>query len=377
MTVANARRADDPPSENEKELIEELRLRLKDKLPGGIPEDLDTDLNLNRWIRGYNGNIDDRIVQNFSEYVASRKAADFIGKDFVDKFFEMENIAPFLPFIASSRLQDRQFSEELNAFLFVERAWSQPKEFIKVFKTSDYLLHCFGYSEVLLQLILNREKKQDPSKGPVQFIVLFDLQTVNIMDYVTPSGYLKLWQLRSALWQDWFPEMCSAIYLLHPPRIISLVWSIAKLFLSEENLKRIVICHSEKELLKHLPKWFVPKEYGGDFVNQIPPGDESGVSIRRKITSADYYKPHLHYKKYGIERPKPSKKVGFEMFSHKLTFFRISDLERNLSYLCMPEMIRICYFGILLYLGKSNFAFIKRKTNPNYSTRNYDLLRIN
>ena len=48
----------------------------------------------------------------------------------------MENIAPFLPFIASSRLQDRQFSEELNAFLFVERAWSQPKEFIKVFKTS-------------------------------------------------------------------------------------------------------------------------------------------------------------------------------------------------------------------------------------------------
>ncbi|PAV84230.1 hypothetical protein WR25_25505 isoform B [Diploscapter pachys] len=290
----------------------------------------------------------------------------------------MEKIAPFLPFIASSRLQDRQFSEELNAFLFVERAWSQPKEFIKVFKTSDYLLHCFGYSEVLLQLILNREKKQDPSKGPVQFIVLFDLQTVNIMDYVTPSGYLKLWQLRSALWQDWFPEMCSAIYLLHPPRIISLVWSIAKLFLSEENLKRIVICHSEKELSKHLPKWFVPKEYGGDFVNQIPPGDESGVSIRRKITSADYYKPHLHYKKYGIERPKPSKKdigpgekfiIPLHVGNDKNLLLWDLTVSGEVEFCIYKEKVRICRFSF-----KLKDAF---RTNPNYSTRNYDLLRTN
>jgi hypothetical protein len=45
-------------------------------------------------------------------------------------------------------------------------------------KTSDYLLHCFGYSEHLLQLILRREKHQAAHRGPVQFVVIFDLATV-------------------------------------------------------------------------------------------------------------------------------------------------------------------------------------------------------
>lgn len=37
---------------------------------------------------------------------------------------------------------------------------------------------------MLQQLILRREKKQSADKGPVQFIVIFDLNTVNITDYV-------------------------------------------------------------------------------------------------------------------------------------------------------------------------------------------------
>lgn len=43
-------------------------------------------------------------------------------------------------------------------------------------------------------------------------------------------------------------------------------------------------------------------------MNTVPPGDETGVSVRRKITSADYYKPYQHYKEHGIDRPKSSHK---------------------------------------------------------------------
>ncbi|CAB3402359.1 unnamed protein product [Caenorhabditis bovis] len=309
MAVKTEFRPSDPISDKERVLIKQLRTTLNEKLANGIPEDVDTDLNLCRWIRGNHGDID-KIVTNFASYLASREAAGFVGDDFPERFFEMENIEPFLKFIASSRLQDRQWSEEHNAFLFVERAWSQPKEFIKTFKTSDYLLHCFGYSEMLQQLILRREKKQSPEKGPVQFIVIFDLQTINITDYVNPmSGYMKLWQIRSKLWQDWYPEQVQRIYLTNPPRLVSLLWKLARVFLSEENLKRIEIIGNMPDLAnKHLPKWLVPKEYGGEFINTVPPGDETGVSVRRKITAMDHYKPYQHYKKYNMDRPKSSHK---------------------------------------------------------------------
>ncbi|ETN72770.1 hypothetical protein NECAME_18672, partial [Necator americanus] len=44
------------------------------------------------------------------------------------RYFEMPSIKPFLPFIASSRLGDSVWSDEHNAFMFVERAWAQPRE---------------------------------------------------------------------------------------------------------------------------------------------------------------------------------------------------------------------------------------------------------
>ncbi|CAI4227893.1 unnamed protein product [Auanema sp. JU1783] len=297
-----------PASKIEKETIRELREKLIEVLADGIPEDLDTELNLLRWIRGNQSDIG-RILEIFPTYVASRQAAGFTGKNLEERYFEMPHVKPFLKYIASSRLSDSQWSEEHNAFLFVERAWSQPREFIKTFKVSDYQMHCFGYSEFLLQLILEREKNQSPDKGPVQFIVIFDLMTVNITDYVNPmSGYMKMWQLRSDLWQDWFPDMVQGIYLVNPPRLVSVLWKIARLFLSEHNLKRIEIISDEKEFTKHLPKWFIPKEYGGDFIAQRPHGDESGVSIRQKITSADFYVPYQHYKNHGVERPKHNRK---------------------------------------------------------------------
>lgn len=44
-------------------------------------------------------------------------------------------------------------------------------------------------------------------------------------------------------------------------------------------------------------------------MNTDLPGDESGVSIRRKITPADHYQPYQHYQLRGVQRPKPARKV--------------------------------------------------------------------
>ncbi|KAK6043094.1 hypothetical protein COOONC_19400 [Cooperia oncophora] len=57
MTVHSTTRAADPISPAEQEAIDQLRARLNESLKK-IPEDLDTDLNLLRWIRGYQGDIE-------------------------------------------------------------------------------------------------------------------------------------------------------------------------------------------------------------------------------------------------------------------------------------------------------------------------------
>jgi hypothetical protein len=68
-------------------------------------------------------------LQNFPVYVQSREAAGLDQlENRAEDYFEIPEIKRFLPFIASSRLSDRVWHEDRNAFLFVERGWSQPKE---------------------------------------------------------------------------------------------------------------------------------------------------------------------------------------------------------------------------------------------------------
>ncbi|KAJ1348054.1 hypothetical protein KIN20_003270 [Parelaphostrongylus tenuis] len=107
-----------------------------------------------------------------------------------------------------------------------------------------------------------------------------------------------------------YPDVVQRIYLVNPPRLVSLLWKIARLFLTEQNLRKIEIV-AEKEMTKHVDKDYVPKEFGGEFVNKNLPGDESGVSIRRKITSNDHYQAFQHYENHGVQRPKPAKKDIF------------------------------------------------------------------
>ncbi|VDK62689.1 unnamed protein product [Onchocerca ochengi] len=274
-----------PASIHECALIEQLRNKLTDELPDGIPDDLNTDLNLLRWIRGFDANFD-KITKNFYTYVESRRAAGFDVSDLPEKFFDLPNIKRFLPYIAASRLNDRLWLDERNAFLFVERAWSQPKE-----------------------LILRREKKQSAAKGLVQFIVFFDAATLNLIDYLNPmSAQIKFWQMRSELWQNWYPEMVQKIYLVNPPRLISTLWKVVGIFLKKENLERIEIIGNHKDLQNDLPAWFIPREYAGEFVNDVQPYDETGVSIRRKIVPDDYIKSHDLCQSKGIDRPKSRRK---------------------------------------------------------------------
>uniref|UniRef100_A0A914WB03 CRAL-TRIO domain-containing protein n=1 Tax=Plectus sambesii TaxID=2011161 RepID=A0A914WB03_9BILA len=288
---------------------EELRgiQEIRQTLANSIPADLDTDFNLARWWRAYHGDVK-KIAEVIPMYDASRRAAGFVGDNFIERYFELPSIKPYLPFIASSRLYDKAWSENRSAFLFVEKAWSQPKEFIKVLKTSDYLLHCFGYSEYLMQLILRKEKQ---IKRPVRVITIFDLGEMSVSDYLNPlSPYFKLWKLRSDIWQDWYPDMVQKIIIVNPPRLVGTLWGLVKLFLNEHNRSLLMIVSSHREIEKYIDSHLIPVAYGGKFKENDPITDDSCCSKRKKITPADYYQNNEHYMKKLGERP-PTKHHDF------------------------------------------------------------------
>ncbi|VDN07092.1 unnamed protein product [Thelazia callipaeda] len=291
--------------------INQLRNKLTDQLqPDGIPNDLNTDLNLLRWIRSFHGNFE-KITKNFCAYVESRKAAGFDSENLPETFFQLPHIKPFLLLVAASRLHDKLWVDERNAFIFLERACDQPKEFIKTLRCSNYQLHCFGYSELLLQLVLRREKNQSADKGPVQIIVLFDLALVHLKDYINlHSTHMKYWQMRCNLWQDWYPGLAQKIYLLNPPRLFSTAWKFARLFLHRDNLELIEFITNHKDLQSYLPSCVIPREYGGEFVNKMMLDicDESGLSLRKKISPENYIKENELYRIKKIEPPKLKRK---------------------------------------------------------------------
>lgn len=73
----------------------------------------------------------------------------------------------------------------------------------------------------------------------------------------------------------------------------------------------------------------------GAFLNTDMPGDSSGVSVRRNITSIDHYQPFQHYLRANIERPKSAKKVKWKnlnnFFLKKTTLGFISRREISAS----------------------------------------------
>ncbi|VDK21313.1 unnamed protein product [Anisakis simplex] len=103
-----------------------------------------------------------------------------------------------------------------------------------------------------------------------------------------------------------YPGMVQKIFLVNPPKLVSALWGLVKRFLNDKNCNLVEIVGNNKELLQYLPKSFVPKEFGGDFVNSVPPGDESGMSQRRKITADDHLRSYEVYRKKGIPRAKPN-----------------------------------------------------------------------
>jgi hypothetical protein len=57
--------------------------------------------------------------------------------------------------------------------------------------------------------------------------------------------------------------MVQKIFLVNPPKLVSILWRLAKLFLTERNCQLVEIPGNHADICKQFPTWFIPKEFGG------------------------------------------------------------------------------------------------------------------
>ena len=63
--------------------------------------------------------------------------------------------------------------------------------------------------------------------------------------------------------------MVQRIFLVNPPRLMSALWKLAKLFLNERNCRLIEIVPNMADMPKFLPRHLLPKEYCGLFSSSL------------------------------------------------------------------------------------------------------------
>lgn len=229
---------------------------------GGIPSDLDTDLNLRRWIRGWKGQINE-IEPRLRAYIENRKIAKLDAPDYLDTFENNPVYIKYHKYFSISRHKNVVNSKDNCVLLFERMGNIDFNKMTKVIPCGEFNFLYFVVCEGLLRQILKQEKSSGKPSG---LTVIYDMAGFNIMDYANPnSAILKITKHCFALLQDYYCDILHQIYIVNAPTLLSLMWELVKRFMNPATQKKIVILSSNfnEELQSKIDLDVLPICYGG------------------------------------------------------------------------------------------------------------------
>uniref|UniRef100_A0AC35TP40 CRAL-TRIO domain-containing protein n=1 Tax=Rhabditophanes sp. KR3021 TaxID=114890 RepID=A0AC35TP40_9BILA len=252
-----------------------------------LPEDLKTTFFLARWVRMYQGDVEN-IEIKLKEYIRHRAAFKYDDVDLVGAIEKLEFVDKVFSKFAISKLDQTNMSGDVVVFL-QKMEGSDIKEIIKTMPFSNVLNAYFVMQETM-QRAMHKHEKETGRQACASIIL--DLHGINLSDFINPLGApSKLARLVVKIWSEYFSETTSRLYLVRSPGLISLMWQVAKYILDAKTQKQVVFVDKFDHLKAFFNENAIPVKWGGarqDNSSHSEDKDECFNKIQ-SITPSMYY----------------------------------------------------------------------------------------
>lgn len=283
-------------TEDEKRGIKAIRQRMGDI----IPAELNTDLNLKRWVNGWKGDIEE-IEPRFKAYLENRKAAGFDRDDFEErykqwryceegKFMEFFNISYFEPNPNHRQVIFNPRDDSVILYEKIDPGTDLNQLVSHVIGMGNITMANFWNSEALLRIILAKEKQTGRPSG---LTIVFDTENMSFSNYLhIHSPWNRANKLGMHIFQEWYCNVMNKILLIRPPRLFHVMWGVVKHIMNENTQKKLAIITHNEQIEEIIPKSHIPQAYGGDYTPPISSKNDMKTAMvkARSITETDHYK---------------------------------------------------------------------------------------
>ncbi|GMT36137.1 hypothetical protein PFISCL1PPCAC_27434, partial [Pristionchus fissidentatus] len=255
---------------------------LRDRLSGILAADHDTPFVLSRWLKAYNGNVEQAAIK-YTEYSKIRKLMGTEDGNTIKEVYEKNVATSCARLVSQSRL---------------EPTWVN--EFMKAVRVGDYLKAFFVSCEYFQHMVLEHEKKTGKESHG---ICIFDMEGASVAPYMSLNSAINnLMVARIHIWIDFYSELLRHVVIINPPRVLALIWKVASFILPSRVHSRFHFASRyPQQLLPFLSLEAIPIGLGGKW---NPPGDEkfegNGCVKALPITDSDDLDVKKFWREMGV-----------------------------------------------------------------------------